>query len=89
MIIRRIRAILYSNILFNINPRDSHSFLLFTVITLDLIWFQMNNANHGVEEKKPPIQSAELAKRLHKKTSQALELSPKHEVKVKRMVAFP
>jgi hypothetical protein len=49
----------------------------------------MNNANHGVEEKKPPIQSAELAKRLHKKTSQTLELSPKHEVKVKRMVAFP
>jgi hypothetical protein len=55
----------------------------------------MNNANHGVEgkkKKKTPIRSirlAELAKRLHKKTSQTLELSPKHEVKIKRMAAFP
>jgi len=73
MIIRRIRDILYSNILFNINPRDSHSFLLFTVITLDLIWFQMNNANHGVEGKKTPHSIGGVGK----KTSQKNISSPR------------
>jgi len=47
--------------------------LLFTVITLDLIWFQMNNANHGVEGKKTPHSIGGVGK----KTSQKNISSPR------------